>query len=140
MYSKLEHNIHLPYSGKNILYPSLAVTAVDDETYFHTFPLCVCIIIQNYSPGVIPVPQSSLVGHCANVLIITKPDVFLFYFLYLLSYPQKFDLIQLYIIIYYVFFLIISIHVYMNTFILRLGLDLVLTEPDCIFRGIFLVW
>ena len=83
LYSKLEHNMYLPYSGKNILYPSLAVTAVDDETYFHTFPLCVCMIIQNYSPGVIPVPQSSLVGHCANVLIITKPDVFLFYILYL---------------------------------------------------------
>ena len=45
----------------------------------------------------------------------------------------------------YIFFLVISIHVYMNTFILRQGLDMVLTEADCIlvfyvFRGIFLVW
>ena len=32
----------------------------------------------------------------------------------------------------YIFFLVISIHVYMNTFILRQGLDMVLTEADCI--------
>ena len=38
----------------------------------------------------------------------------------------------------YIFFLVISIHVYMNTLILRQGLDLVLTEPDCIFFFMFL--
>ena len=50
-------------------------------------------------------------------------------------------MIQLYNVhhyILYLFFLIISIHVYMNTFMFRLGLDLVLTEPDCILFFMFL--
>ena len=91
LYSKLNHNIYLPFfqGGIFCIPVGLLQQWMKKKHIFILFHLywTVCIVMQNCPPGVIPVPQSSLVGHCAKVLVLTKPDVFFFHILYLLSYP-----------------------------------------------------